>query len=239
MQVLLDGGLAGRGLRLVDSIDAAAAGSPRSTAGWTMNRAPSGRSRTTAIGAITVSAPRSRSAPETYSGFAPLSNAARSRSAPARGAVRERMGDRELRARPVPHVRDDGLRRGVEPGGVDGGEGTTTTFAPAVRGPSGGGAAAERTPRASATPSTSVGALSNSPHSKRWAESAAGRRPSFNRPPGPRRPPVAMSCPAPTLAIEIDRCSVVAARSANGRGGASSGSPNARPSASTRCAVVS
>ena len=66
--------------------------------------------------------------------------------------------------------------------------------APAVRGPSGGGTAA-RTPRASAMPSTSVGARSSASHSKRCGESPAGRRPSLSRPPALRLPPVAISWP--------------------------------------------
>ena len=147
-----------------------------------MNRAPSGRSRTTAIGAITVSAPRSRSEPETYNGFTPLSSAARSRSAPP--AARCANGWAIVSSAP------SGSRTCAttdwvaawNPAASSVASGTTITFAPAVRGPSGGGAAAERTLRASATPSTRVGALSSSPHSKRWAESAAGRRPSLQPP---------------------------------------------------------
>ena len=75
--------------------------------------------------------------------------------------------------------------------------------------------------RASAALSTSTGARSSPSPVKALrrqmppggGRAAAGRAVL-------RMPPVATSCPAPAAAIEIPRCTVAAARSANGRGGA-------------------
>ena len=225
--MLGDGRRPGRGLaRRLLLEGRAAAGSPRSTAGWTMRRAPSPVSTTSATGTITVSAPRTRTSPLTKRGATSSLSARSSCSAPP--AARWWNGKPSVAGSPSASwtsATTDWVAT-WNPAAPTFASGRHGQPAPAVRGPSGGGTAA-RTPRASAMPSTSVGARSSASHSKRCAREPRGPAPELEPParaalaagrdqlPRRRRP-----------RSRSPRCSVAAARSANGRGGASSGSPS-------------